>query len=132
MLSIIVPKKKKFIKCDFCFFKFQVIRENWNLKYSACFVLCPLQVPGLDIPYAVSIVSKIRSPASNLLLLRNTDRDPSFSNRTNINAIPDKIGICIKPFHFNYDSVRIILFMYLIIFIQNFSFHTGFIFIGVH
>lgn len=85
----------------------QIIRENWNLKYSACFVLCPLQAPGLEIPYAVSIVSKIRSPPGNVLLLRNTDQDPSLQNRTNINQIPDKIGVCIKPFHFNYDSVSV-------------------------
>lgn len=86
----------------------QIIRENWNLKYSACFVLCPLNAPGLDVPYAVSIVSKLRSPPGNLLLLRNTDQDPSFANRSNINVIPESIGICIKPFHFNYDSVSII------------------------
>lgn len=70
-------------------------------------MLCPLQAPGLDVPYAVSVVSKIRSPPGNYLLLRNTDHDPNLQNRTNINVIPDKIGICVKPFHFNYDSVSI-------------------------
>lgn len=83
----------------------KVIRENWNLKYSAVFVLCPVTAPGLDIPYAVSIVSKIRSPAGNALIVRNTDDDPDLVNTTNINNIPNKIGVCVKPLHFDYDSV---------------------------
>lgn len=51
----------------------KVIRENWNLKYSAVFVLCPLRIAYLEVPYAVSIVSKLRSPPGNVLLVRNTD-----------------------------------------------------------
>lgn len=54
-------------------FALQVIRENWNLKYSACFILCPIRGPFPEIPYAVSVVSKIKSPPGNVLLLRNTD-----------------------------------------------------------
>lgn len=69
-------------------------------------MLCPLHAPGLDIPYAVSIVSKIRAPPGNILIVKNTDQDLNLINRTNINNIPDKIGVCVKPFHFNYDSVR--------------------------
>lgn len=51
----------------------KVIRENWNLKYSACFILCPLRISYLDVPYSVSIVSKLRSPPGNILMLRNMD-----------------------------------------------------------
>ena len=51
----------------------KVIRENWNLKYSACFILCPLRISYLDVPYSVSIVAKLRSPPGNILMLRNTD-----------------------------------------------------------
>lgn len=51
----------------------KVIRENWNLKYSACFILCPLRISYLDVPYSVSVVSKLRSPPGNILMLRNTD-----------------------------------------------------------
>lgn len=83
----------------------KVIRENWNLKYSACFVLCPVMAPGLTVPYAVSVVSKIRSPPSNVLLIRNTDDDVDLINTTNFNTIPEKIGVCVKPLHFEYDSV---------------------------
>lgn len=84
----------------------QVIRENWNLKYSACFVLCPVTAPDVTVPFAVSVVSKLRSPPGNVLLVRNTDDDVDLVNTTHITNIPDKIGICVKPFHFDYDSVR--------------------------
>lgn len=86
--------------------EFQVIRENWNLKYSACFVLCPVTAPDITVPYAVSIVSRLRNPPGNVLLVRNTDDDIDLVNTTHITNIPDKIGVCVKPFHFDYDSVR--------------------------
>lgn len=85
----------------------QVIRENWNLKYSACFVLCPVTAPGLAVPYSVSVVSKIRTPPGNIVLVRNTDEDADLINTTHITNIPDKIGVCVKPLHFDYDSVRV-------------------------
>lgn len=100
----------------------QVIRENWNLKYSACFVLCPLRTAELNVPQSVSIVSRLRAPPGNILRVRNTDQDPDFVNRTAtsspasssssssasssspVDHIADKIAICVKPFHFNYDQ----------------------------
>lgn len=85
----------------------KVIRENWNLKYSACFILCPLRISYLDVPYSVSIVSKLRMPPGNILLLRNTDTD--FLNRSGVANIPNKIAVCVKPFHFNYDQVSFLL-----------------------
>lgn len=96
-------------KIVFIYYEFalQVIRENWNLKYSACFVLCPVTAPGLAVPYAVSVISKIRSPPGNILLVRNTDEDVDLINTTYINNIPDKIGVCVKPLHFDYDSVSL-------------------------
>lgn len=83
----------------------KMIRENWNLKYSACFVLCPLRIAYLEVPYAVSIVSKLRSPPGNTLLVRNTDWEPDFHNRSSVVAdIPRRMGICVKPLHFDYDQ----------------------------
>lgn len=84
-----------------------MIRENWNLKYSACFVLCPVTASDITVPYAVSVVSKLHSPPGNILLVRNTDDDVDLVNTTHITNIPDEIGVCVKPFHFDYDSVRI-------------------------
>ena len=57
----------------------KVIRENWNLKYSAVFILCPLKISVLDVPYSVSIVSKLRAPPANILVLRNTDSVSLFN-----------------------------------------------------
>lgn len=65
----------------------KVIRENWNLKYSACFVLCPLRIAYLEVPYAVSIVSKLRAPPGNVLLVRNTDWVSFFFPYSLINFI---------------------------------------------
>lgn len=86
----------------------KVIRENWNLKYSAVFILCPLRISYLDVPYSVSIVSKLRSPPGNILMLRNTDSDPDFANRS-VTNIPNKIAVCVKPLHFNYDQALYML-----------------------
>ncbi|KFB42425.1 AGAP010096-PA-like protein [Anopheles sinensis] len=86
----------------------KIIRENWNLKYSACFILCPIRGPYPEIPYAVSVVSKIRAAPGNVLMLRNTDNDPDFTNRTFSN-IPNSIGVCVKPLHFNYDQALYLL-----------------------
>ncbi|XP_013107837.2 uncharacterized protein LOC106087360 isoform X1 [Stomoxys calcitrans] len=110
----------------------KVIRENWSLKYSACFVLCPVRPQEYDVPQYVSIVARLRAPPGNLLELRNTDWDRDFvinsdnrsssqssavpaASKTNQppivqskfptdNEIKDDIAICVKPFHFNYDQ----------------------------
>lgn len=108
----------------------KIIRENWNLKYSACFILCPLKDQHKTLtPYAVSIVAKMRMPPKNLLLVRKSDHDPSleqlynntvangFTNASTLfawnenkntkeflSAVPDRIAMCVKPLHFNYDQ----------------------------
>ncbi|XP_055685178.1 uncharacterized protein LOC129791169 [Lutzomyia longipalpis] len=84
----------------------KVIRENWNLKYSACFIICPLRAAKLNVPQAVSIVARLRLPPSNVLLLRNTDRDVDV-NRTVTNST--ELGVCVKPLHFNYDKALYLL-----------------------
>lgn len=68
--------------------------------------MCPVTAPGLAVPHSVSVVSKLRAPPGNVLLVRNTDDDVDLVNTTYITNIPNKIGVCVKPFHFDYDSVR--------------------------
>lgn len=68
-------------------------------------MLCPVTAPGLGVPHSVSVVSKIRTPPGNIVIVRNTDEDADLINTTHINNIPDKIGVCVKPLHFEYDSV---------------------------
>ncbi|XP_075170257.1 uncharacterized protein LOC142242577 [Haematobia irritans] len=76
----------------------KVIRENWSLKYSACFVLCPVRPQEYDVPQYVSIVARLRAPPGNLLELRNTDwdrdftqmREPHTNNQTSSNGVGGK------------------------------------------
>lgn len=79
-----------------------MIRENWNLRYSACFVICPLK-HNLTVPSSVSIVPRLRHPPSNLLWVHNPDKDPEIVNKT----IPSEaLAVCVKPLHYNYNKVK--------------------------
>lgn len=78
-----------------------MIRENWNLRYSACFIICPLR-HNLTVPNSVSIVSRLRSPPSNHLLVHNPDKDPELVNRT---GVFESIAVCVKPLHYFYNKV---------------------------
>ncbi|XP_019880952.1 beta-1,4-galactosyltransferase galt-1 isoform X1 [Aethina tumida] len=75
--------------------KVKVIRENWNLLYSACFVMCPLTA-NQTVPASVSIVYKIKDAPTNLLTVVNNYNDTR--ERTNMN-----FAVCVKPFHFDYN-----------------------------
>ncbi|BES98356.1 DUF23 [Nesidiocoris tenuis] len=86
--------------------KVKVIRENWNLKYSACFVLCPLQ-SNVTVPHTVSIMSRsVLAPSNRLIVNRaNHDRSNHASQHTvQPTPSPTKIGVCVKPLHFNYNQ----------------------------
>nr|XP_023024276.1 uncharacterized protein LOC111512394 [Leptinotarsa decemlineata] len=72
----------------------KVIRENWNLKYSACFVMCLLT--NKTVPTAVSIVARVKDPPSNLLAVINN------YNET-VTTPQNKFGVCVKPLHFDYN-----------------------------
>ncbi|XP_017154957.1 uncharacterized protein LOC108163935 isoform X2 [Drosophila miranda] len=127
----------------------KIIRENWNLKYSACFILCPVRAPPLDVPRYVSVVSRLRAPPGNLLTLRNTDQDQDFSaHPRNASSgtgegkrgqgvpprappsgdnVPDRIAVCVKPFHFNYDKALYLmeyLEFYALLGVSHFTFYN--------
>lgn len=123
----------------------KIIRENWNLKYSACFVLCPVRVPPLDVPQYVSVVSRLRAPPGNLLTLRNTDQDADFAKPSaNFSGggdfqrplphtppsgeqIPDRMAVCVKPFHFSYDQALYLmeyLEFYALLGVSHFTFYN--------
>lgn len=57
--------------------------------------MCPLQ-PNFSIPYAVSIVSRVRYPPSNLLVVVNNYNETKSNN---------KFAVCVKPLHFDYNRV---------------------------
>ena len=99
----------------------QNIRENWSLKYSAVFVLCPL--PGDAVgdlrPAYVTVTASPRSDARNRLLVQN--REPT--------ELPTRsIGVCVKPLHFRYDAVtQLVEFVELhrLLGVERFTFYNS-------
>ena len=99
-----------------------IIRENWNLKYSACFVICLLptdqkNVAGkILVPESVSVITlsppqttttsssatTLPSPApvTNQLPVLNARNGGTGSVMVN----SSDVGICVKPIHFDYDK----------------------------
>ena len=88
-----------------------MIRENWNLKYSAYFILCPL-INGSPIPDAVSVVireikttTKVNEeffmPSNRLMIHKN----PRISNRLSDKLLEPEIAVCVKPLHYEYNKV---------------------------
>ena len=85
-----------------------IIRENWNLKYSACFITCPLTVhtsPGSKerfIPEAVSIIpEKSSNPKiTNRLPVLNSQNGGTGTYEVN----KTDVGVCVKPIHFHYNK----------------------------
>lgn len=79
---------------------FQVIRENWNLKYSACFVICPLpkESPMTNVvPEAVSVVARLRAAPTNRILVQNRHESRTSDKQS--------LAICVKPLHYYYNRV---------------------------
>ncbi|XP_026673154.1 uncharacterized protein LOC108629486 isoform X2 [Ceratina calcarata] len=80
--------------------KVKVIRENWNLKYSACFVICPLpkKSPTADrIPETVSVVARLKANPTNRILVLNR---PETRNNERVT-----LAVCVKPLHYDYNRV---------------------------
>ncbi|XP_026317535.1 uncharacterized protein LOC113228446 isoform X2 [Hyposmocoma kahamanoa] len=79
--------------------KVQTIRENWNLKYSAVYVLCLLSKTGvkpkdtIGATVAVIATADAATPPSNLLTVIDTKPKP---------GIEGALHVCVKPFHFHY------------------------------
>ncbi|KAH0815356.1 hypothetical protein GEV33_007435 [Tenebrio molitor] len=110
-------QKQTFIECDRPD-KRRVIRENWNLKYSACFVLCPL-LANQSVPASVSVVSKIKSSPTNLLTVINNYNDSGKPS--------NRFAVCIKPLHFDYNrALQILEFIELnrIMGVEHFTFYN--------
>ncbi|KAL1453183.1 hypothetical protein WDU94_007349 [Cyamophila willieti] len=88
--------------------KTKVIRENWNMKYSAIFILCPLD-SNVSLPQSLSVVHKLKLPIRNLLVVRD-NRGPMESEDDQGQSYreppPESMVVCVKPLHFTYDKVR--------------------------
>ena len=55
-----------------------IIRENWNLKYSACFVICPLFT---DQASSKSVGTRVPDSVSIIPVVSNNYRDINVTNR---------------------------------------------------
>ncbi|XP_049273693.1 uncharacterized protein LOC119398742 [Rhipicephalus sanguineus] len=80
----------------------KLIRENWNLRYSAFFLLCPLPagVTG-EVPLWVAVQRlNDRSMPRNLMAVHRKDED--FDSR-----LPEdrELAVCVKPIHYEYNKV---------------------------
>ncbi|XP_018565860.1 uncharacterized protein LOC108906905 isoform X2 [Anoplophora glabripennis] len=96
--------------------KIKVIRENWNLKYSACFVMCPLT--NRTVPAAVSVVARVRDHPANLLAVINNFNESIPANR---------FAVCVKPLHFDYNrEMQILEFIELnrLLGVEHFTFYN--------
>ncbi|CAH0397933.1 unnamed protein product [Chilo suppressalis] len=77
----------------------KAIRENWNLKYSATYVLCLLRDTGVKpqdtVGASISVLSASspNRPPTNLLTVLDTEPK---------SGIEETLHICVKPFHFSY------------------------------
>ena len=89
-----------------------IIRENWNLKYSACFVICPLfteqasyKSVGTVVPDSVSVIPVV---SNNYIDINVTNRLPVINSKnggTGTNEVnKTDIGVCVKPIHFHYNK----------------------------
>ena len=78
-----------------------IIRENWNLKYSACFVLCSLPSTIEAVPQHVQLQAedKLEAAATNLLPVLNW---ATGTGSVEVNS--SSVGVCVKPMHFHYNK----------------------------
>uniref|UniRef100_A0A6A7FYZ1 Glycosyltransferase family 92 protein n=1 Tax=Hirondellea gigas TaxID=1518452 RepID=A0A6A7FYZ1_9CRUS len=85
----------------------KIIRENWNLKYSACFVACPLSIyrngkQPIPPPESVSVLTSPGGNATNkLTVINNLDVD--------VNKTKNSFAVCVKPLHFDYNYINQII-----------------------
>ncbi|XP_042211147.1 beta-1,4-galactosyltransferase galt-1-like isoform X1 [Homarus americanus] len=72
--------------------KTQKIRENWNLAYTAAFVLCHL-TDTTSIPTRVAVVMDDQVKEASSLPVQDLNERGLMGN----------MSVCIKPFHYNFD-----------------------------
>lgn len=97
----------------------RVIRENWNLKYSAYYLLCPV---GDEVPIAVSILKRKQQPTkskndeenevnakeSDELVLHALGNFVLVQNNLKFNqsgVAENRMALCVKPLHYDYNKL---------------------------
>lgn len=96
------------------------IKENWNLPYTAAFIICPVvQFPGLDVlaRVAVSSVKGESEDYQSSIPVENLQTRRKIGN----------MSVCVKPFHYNYNrAVWLVEFieMYQLLGADHFIFYN--------
>lgn len=92
----------------------KVIRENWNLKYSAYFVLCMLGSHPAPDMVSVLIKANTSIASSNRMIVHN---HPKLKKKEKLNkliksrlsgsdGVPERtFAVCVKPMHYNYNKI---------------------------
>lgn len=114
----------------------KVIRENWHLKYSAVFLLCPLG--GAKAPDKVSVVlGSSMGKAGNCLKVQNTaggvgggsssGGGGSSTEEGSGNSSVVDFAVCVKPLHYEFNlALQMIEFVELnrILGVNRFTFYN--------
>ncbi|XP_068240663.1 uncharacterized protein [Palaemon carinicauda] len=121
----IVKKKKKVSLCELTIgnqtttvpAKTKIIRENWNLLYSAAFVLCDVPESMKEPPDYVALQHSGKVDKGSILPVQ------ILTNR----AYHGNMSVCIKPFHYEFNrAVWLVEFMefYLLLGANHFIFYN--------
>lgn len=96
----ILKKKKKVTECQVWWgnatsrvrAKTRLIRENWNLPFSAAYILCSMS-DATATPTRVSVVVGGQADATSSLPVQDLVSREQMGN----------MSVCVKPFHYNFD-----------------------------
>lgn len=80
-----------------------VISENWGLKYTARYVLCPIDTTKI-LPDAVSILTNPDKEPMNILTVIVNSKTPVDWDVFNLPKKIDSIAVCVKPLHNEYNK----------------------------
>lgn len=82
-----------------------VIREHFNLKYSASFVICPVPSGGVErgLPISVSVIAEAEpNKSGNKIKILNTEFANDLGQVDAQLSAKRNLGICVKPIHYDY------------------------------
>ncbi|XP_072157148.1 uncharacterized protein [Bemisia tabaci] len=83
----------------------QAIRENWNLMYTATFVLCSLPIDLTFELSSVSVIHQLDAPITNHLLIRNLNMSFSPTSHNKRSSNFTSLAVCIQPVHNQFNDV---------------------------
>lgn len=124
----------------------KTIREHWNLRYSAAFILCPLREVRGARPDFVSVSSEQRPALADYAWPRATaTRDefnasyghwsasptgnilPVVASRSPSSPAEHELTVCVKPLHYNFDRAgQLVEFieMHRLLGVSHFTFYN--------